>query len=182
MVQLLLPLWIASAIALGCAREASPDVEVRVSTVAVDPSSNSPVIVLEELQGARKLPIWIGFAEAQSIAAELESERPLRPNTHDLAKRLIDRLEGFVQRVVVTELSEGIYYARIVVSSQGRTLSVDARPSDAIAIGLRYQAPLFVREALFEQSLQEVMGETGQAIRGTPGDADPHRQLRLRSL
>jgi uncharacterized protein len=175
-------LWICCLIALGCSRETSTDIEVRVATVAVDPNSNSPVIVLEELAGARKLPIWIGFAEAQSIAAELERERPQRPNSHDLAKRLIDRLDGVVQRVVVTELSDGIYYARLVVVSQGRTLSVDARPSDAIAIGLRYQAPLFVREVLFDQSLEEIMGETGQPIRGTPGEPTPHRQLRLRSL
>jgi uncharacterized protein len=157
-------LLLGIVLALACGQEAFDDVEVRVSTVAVDPNAGSPVVVLEELQGSRRLPIWIGFFEAQSIAAELEREQPLPPNTHDLAKRLIDQLEGVVQRVVVTELSQGIYYARIVVAAQGRTHSVDARPSDAIAIGLRYRAPLFVREPLFQQSLDEAIGDPGQAI------------------
>lgn len=176
-------LWLVCALLLACAREAPPDVEVRVSAVAVDPSSNSPVIVLEEVQGSRKLPIWVGFDEARSIAAELERERPIRPNTHDLAKRLIDRLEGVVQRVVVTELLEGIYFARIELAAQGRSLSVDARPSDAIAIGLRYQAPLFVREPLFAESLQEVIGREGTGHRiDWQTEPAPHRQLRARSL
>jgi bifunctional DNase/RNase len=149
----------------SCRREASdPDVEVRVDTVAVDPSSNSPVVILAELRGERRLPIWIGIPEAQSIASELEREEPVRPNTHDLAKRLIERLDGAVERIVVHELSEGIYYAAIELRSQGRRLRVDARPSDAIAIALRTRAPLFVREALFERSLEALTEESGRPI------------------
>jgi bifunctional DNase/RNase len=134
----------------GCSeQETNPEVEVRVSEVMVDERSQSPVVVLEELEGSRRLPIWIGFAEAQSIAAELEKVRAPRPNTHDLAKRLIDQLEGAVERVVVTRISEGVYYALLVIRSGERVLEIDARPSDAIAIALRYEAPLFVRELVF---------------------------------
>ena len=149
----------------GCGSESrSGEVEVHVDTIAVDAASNSPVIILEELAGDRSLPIWIGINEARSIAAELGNEEPIRPNTHDLAKRLIDDLEGAVERVVVTELAEGIYYALILVRVHGRTIAVDARPSDAIAIGLRYQAPLFVREVLFRDSLEVEYENPGQKV------------------
>ena len=166
-------------VAVACDRGAvsTPDVEVRVDTLAVDPTSNSPVVILEELEGRRRLPIWIGFAEAQSIAAELERAKPVRPNTHDLTKRLIDRLEGAVERIVVTELSEGIYYARIQLRAPNGRVDVDARPSDAIAIGLRYGAPLFVRERLFDQSFEAVVEGEGQRIRAPA----PHRQVRAGS-
>lgn len=123
-------------------------VAVEVASVAVD-ASGTPVVLLADRDGARSLPIWIGLAEAHSIAAEMEHRRPPRPNTHDLAKRLIDDLEGAVERVVVTELRDGTYYAVIELSTRGRSLQVDARPSDAIALALRCGAPLFVREALF---------------------------------
>ena len=157
-----------------------PEVAVRVEGVTLDPHSNSPVLVLEELEGSRRLPIWIGFSEARSIATVLENQWQPRPNTHDLAKRLIDQLEGKVERVVVTRLTEEIYYALIVVEAQGRTLEVDARPSDAIAIGLRYEAPLFVREAVFERSVEGQVGDDpGKEVRDVP-PRDPlefHRQV-----
>jgi len=167
----------------GCSADpgSDPEVAVRVEAVTLDPRSDSPVLVLEELEGGRRLPIWIGFSEAQSIASVLENKQHPRPNTHDLAKRLIDQLEGNVERVVVTHLAEQIYYALIVVNAQGRILEVDARPSDAIAIGLRYQAPLFVREAVFEDSVEGRMeGGPGREVRGLPplDDRKAHRQVR----
>jgi hypothetical protein len=157
-----------------------PEVAVRVESVTLDPHSNSPVLVLGELEGSRRLPIWIGFSEARSIASVLENQSQPRPNTHDLAKRLIDQLEGRVERVVVTRLTEEIYYALIVVDAQGRILEVDARPSDAIAIGLRYQAPLFVREAVFEHTVEGRRGEEpGREVRKVPAPDHPdsHRQV-----
>ena len=136
----------------------APSVEVRVGGVAVDERSASPVVILEELQGSRKLPIWIGFPEASSIASQLESVAAPRPNTHDLTKRLIDGLQGTIARVVVNDLSGGVYYARIVLHRNGRSVEVDARPSDAIALALRFHAPLFVSEPLFERALEETGG------------------------
>jgi bifunctional DNase/RNase len=157
-----------------------PEVAVRVETVTLDPKSNSPVLVLGEVEGSRRLPIWIGFSEARSIASVLENQSHPRPNTHDLAKRLIDHLEGTVERIVVTRLSEDIYYALIVVKADGRIVEVDSRPSDAIAIGLRYQAPLFVREAVFERTVEDRTGEEpGREVRNVPPPDRPefHRQL-----
>ncbi len=160
--------------------EPDPEVAVRVEAVTLDPHSNSPVLVLGELEGSRRLPIWIGFSEARSIATVLENQWQPRPNTHDLAKRLIDQLEGEVERVVVTRLTEEIYYALIIVKAQGRIVEVDARPSDAIAIGLRYEAPLFVREAVFERSVEDPMGgEPGKEVRSIPprDHLESHRQV-----
>jgi hypothetical protein len=162
---LLLPLVLP--LAAGCERSGAPDastVEVRVQGVALDERAQSPVVILEEREGARRLPIWIGYPEATSIANELQATRSVRPNTHDLAKRLIDGLEGSVARVVVSELSGGVYYARIVLARGERTVEVDARPSDAIAIALRMHAPVFVNELLFEKALEATGGEEGERI------------------
>jgi bifunctional DNase/RNase len=132
--RLLLP----RVLCLAAGGEAPSDepgtVAVRVVGVVLDETVDSPVVILQELDGARRLPIWIGLSEAQSIAARLASETPPRPNSHDLAQRLIETLDGRVERVVVTALRDGIYYARIDLVRDGRTREVDARPSDAIAI------------------------------------------------
>ncbi|HVH07823.1 MAG TPA: bifunctional nuclease family protein [Myxococcota bacterium] len=139
-------------------------VEVHVARVALDARTDSPVVILEESAGPRRLPIWIGVPEASSIANELESNKAPRPNAHDLAKRLIDGLEGSVSRIVVTHLSEGVYYASIVLAHDGETVAIDSRPSDAIAIALRYHAPLFVHESLFLQALEAAGADSGERI------------------
>jgi len=139
---------------LGCdpATPRVSDVAVHVGGVGFDPLTETPVVVLEESEGKRTLPIWIGINEARSIATQMESIEPPRPNTHDLAKRLLNGLDARVTRVVVTELRSGTYFAILVLQSEGKRIEIDARPSDAIAIALRTQAPVFVREALFEAS------------------------------
>jgi hypothetical protein len=161
--------WVAGVLLLGaCGGEAeNPDVAVRVDSVVLDERVGSPVVVLLEREGERSLPIWIGLAEAQSIAAEMEQVRPERPNTHDLATRLIRGLEGEVERVVVTELRGGTYYATIFLRAHGRSIEVDSRPSDAIAIALRTGAPLFARDDLLS-SEGEGGSDPGQRIRFVP--------------
>jgi hypothetical protein len=150
---------------LAACREAGGDepVAVRVAGVALDEAAESPVVILEELGGARRLPIWIGLSEAQSIAARLAAETPPRPNSHDLSQRLIEALDGRVERVVVTALRDGIYYARIDLVRDGRRRKVDARPSDAIAIALRLSAPLFVEAALFDTT-GPPLGPSGREV------------------
>ena len=161
-------LCIAAALAaLACGAEDGPeagsghDVRVRVERVVID-DNDTPVVVLEEEEGTRWLPIWIGSAEARSIALEIESLRSPRPNTHDLARDVIEHLDAEVASVVVTELHEGTYYAILRLSQGGRTIAVDARPSDAIAIALRAHAPIFVREPLFarEELDEPVAGDS----------------------
>ncbi|MDJ0867063.1 MAG: bifunctional nuclease family protein [Myxococcota bacterium] len=156
MPRLLLPIAITALLACGSDRSESPrDVAVQVGYVAVDKRAGAPVIVLQESDGrGRRLPIWIGFSEAHSIASEIERRDRPRPNTHDLAKRVIDRLDGSVERVIVTELRGGTFYAILVLRSNGELLEVDSRPSDAIALALRFGAPLFVRETLFDSAAE----------------------------
>ena len=125
------------------------DVPVRLDRVVID-DHNSPVIVLEEQGGSRWLPIWIGPAEAHSIALQIEERQLPRPNTHDLARAVIRTMKGRVAAVVVTELRAGTYYAVLKLDVDGEPVEVDARPSDAIAIALRDDAPIFVREDLLQ--------------------------------
>ncbi len=123
---------------------------VRVGLVGLD-AQNSPVVVLEEDDGPRLLRIWIGMNEARSIAEKIDERRSVRPNTHDLAERVIHGLEGEVVEVVVSDLRHGIYYATMALRIRGKLVEIDARPSDAIAIALRMNAPIFVRTTLFEE-------------------------------
>jgi bifunctional DNase/RNase len=138
----------------ACGDRGRRDVEVpmKVGFVAVDQRAGSPVVLLEEWEGTRSLPIWIGVPEAHSISFAMEERHGPRPNTHDLAKRLIEGLDATLVRVVVTELRDSIYYATIVLQVDGRHVEIDSRPSDAIAIGLRMKAPLYARESLLDES------------------------------
>lgn len=175
-----LALWLALLCLAACSGE-PPDeagvVAVRVAGLVLDDAADSPVVILEEVEGGRRLPIWIGLPEAQSIAAGLGDDEPLRPNSHDLSKRLIEGLEGRVERVVVTALRDGVYFARIDLARAGDTVGIDARPSDAIAIALRLAAPLFVHEALFETSGFDV-APPGREVRGPAAE----RQVEARRL
>jgi bifunctional DNase/RNase len=133
----------------GADPESARNVRVHVDSVAVD-RQDIPVLVLEEDEGERWLPIWIGTFEARSIALEMEKRSSPRPNTHDLARNVIYGLDGDVERVVVTELKGGTYYAKLGLRMRNRSIEIDSRPSDAIAIALRTGAPIYVRETLFE--------------------------------
>jgi bifunctional DNase/RNase len=144
-------LLVLAALTLACVGEedaTSGDVRVRVERVGLD-ANDLPVLLLEELGGSRLLPIWIGSTEAHSIARQIDAIETRRPDTHDLAERVIDGLRGEVERVVVTDLRDGTYYAMITLSAGGRRVEIDARPSDAVAIALRTGSPIFVRERLF---------------------------------
>jgi hypothetical protein len=138
---------------LGCDEQGDPprDVPVQVRLIALD-AQNFPVLILEEQAGVRLLPISIGVAEASSIEAEIQKQRPARPNSHDFAARLIAGLEAELLRVVVTEIRDGTFYAVLVLESHGKRIEIDARPSDAIATALRAGAPILVRERVFEQA------------------------------
>jgi hypothetical protein len=142
---------------LGCApREVNEELRaVRVEGVQVDPRTDTPVLSLvEDGKTERRLRIWIGEFEARSIAQALEREPSERPNSHDLLKNVLERLDGQVRRILVTELRESTFYALIEVELRGRALRIDARPSDAIAVALRTGAPVLVAESLFSATLE----------------------------
>jgi len=153
-----LPILLA-LIALGCSQPAERarefEVPVRVGTVALD-NRNLPVVILEEQNGSRILPIWIGTAEAGSIAAQINRQPSVRPNFHDLAQRVIQGLDAKVVRVVVTELRGGTYYAQLTLRARGRDVEIDVRPSDGIAVALRTEAPILVRDSVFEDAGTDV--------------------------
>jgi len=134
----------------GCSRQLGRDVEVEVSRVALDPASRSPVVLLEDKGHTVALPIWLGPAEAQSIAARLEGVEPPRPLTHDLMKTVMDRVGVGLQRVVIRELRDNTYYASIVLLWEGEEVEDDSRPSDAIALAVRFGRPIFVSRTLLE--------------------------------
>jgi bifunctional DNase/RNase len=111
-----------------------------------------PIIILRDQEGQRVLPIWVGVFEANAIALQIENVQTPRPMTHDLLKNVIDDLRATVDRIVVCELKENTFYARIHMSADGRALEVDARPSDAIALALRTHSPIYVEEAVIQNA------------------------------
>lgn len=125
-------------------------VEVRIHGLGTEPKTQQNVVVLRETDGTRILPIFVGPCEAQAIARLLKREAFPRPLTHDLFAILIEGLHAKVTRVVITELKEGTYYASLLVTREKDVLSVDARPSDSIAVALRTEAPLYVNEELLQ--------------------------------
>ena len=126
-------------------------IEVKVVNVAIDANSKMPVIVLKEKTGEKTLPIWIGLFEAQAIALALENVKPPRPLTHDLAKSLIEKLKGKVDRVVISDLRNNTFYAEILIKKNGESIKVDSRPSDAIALALRLNVPIFIDEIVLDK-------------------------------
>lgn len=115
-------------------------------------SSNSYALLLKEIDGNRRLPIIIGTFEAQAIALKLEEVNPPRPLTHDLAKSIIDNLGATIVEIVITELRDNTFYAKIVLESSGLTNEIDARPSDAIALAVRADAPIYVSELVMHEA------------------------------
>lgn len=126
-------------------------VEVFVSRLGLDSASNSFVVILQEKDGERILPIWIGRAEAESIAAHLNGVHRERPMTHDLATALIVSLGGTLRRVQVTRVEESTFYAEMHVVVSGAPHVIDARPSDSIAIALRLEAPIYAADELLAE-------------------------------
>jgi len=125
-----------------------------ISGVTVDPLTNSPIVILKESEGENTLPIWIGLLEATAIASELEGVKFSRPMTHDLLKNMLDRIGVTVDKIEVCDLKNNTYYAQIHMTHDGKVMSIDARPSDAMALSLRMKAPIFVEEKVIEKSKQ----------------------------
>ena len=122
--------------------------EVKVVHLGLDRSSNTPVVILQEKDGERVLPIWIGPSEASAIAMELAGVKFSRPLTHDLVKQVIIGLGGQVTRVSITRVKENTYFAEMEIHQDDNVVRIDARPSDSIAVALRLGAPIFTQEEL----------------------------------
>ena len=143
------PAWAFSLQAQPATEEV---VEVRVRGVTVDPQGASPIVLLQEVRGERLMPIWVGLSEARAIAMELEKVVPPRPMTHDLLKNILEGVNARVTSVVITALKENTFYAQIALAAGAAKVPIDARPSDAIALALRVNAPIFVAKAVFDSA------------------------------
>jgi uncharacterized protein len=137
-------------------------IEVKVQSLGLDRSSNAPVVILQEQDGARVLPIWIGPSEASAIAMELAGMKFSRPLTHDLFASVIQGLGGSLQRVMITRVVENTYYAELIIQRNAELISVDARPSDSIAIALRMSASIYTTEDLLENTSIEIADASEQ--------------------
>ncbi len=123
-----------------------------IKGLMVDPITNMPIIVLREVEGHRVLPIWVGVFEANAIALQVENVQTPRPMTHDLLRTVIAELGGTLERIVVCELKENTFYAQLHVRSQTGLHTIDARPSDAIALALRFSSRIFVEDAVIQNA------------------------------
>jgi hypothetical protein len=130
----------------------TPLIPMSIKGLMLDPVSNSPIVVLKDEEEKFFLPIWVGIFEANAIALQLENVATPRPMTHDLLKNLIGELQGRVTRIVINDLRDSTFFAQIGILTAGKTLEVDARPSDAIALALRTEAPIFVAQAVLDQA------------------------------
>ncbi|MGA7579536.1 MAG: bifunctional nuclease family protein [Desulfobaccales bacterium] len=126
--------------------------EMTVSGLTIDPFTNSPIMILKDVASDKAVPIWIGLLEATAIASELENIKFSRPMTHDLLKNIMELMETQVSKVEVCDLRDNTYFALIYLSRGGSVLTIDARPSDAIAIALRTKAPIFVAEVVIQKA------------------------------
>lgn len=126
--------------------------EFKIKGLMMDPITNSPIVILQDSQSGTLLPIWVGIFEANAIALQIERVDTPRPMTHDLLKNVLQHMDTQVEKIVVTELKENTFYALIHLSSNGQSLTVDSRPSDAIALALRTDAPIFVEEEVVQNS------------------------------
>ena len=145
-------------------------VEVGVKSLGLDRIANTPVVILQELDGERMLPIWIGPGEASAIAMHLADMDFSRPLTHDLLVSLVAGLGGRLEKVIISRVVDNTYFAQLIIHQNGQIFSVDARPSDSIAVALRMDAVIFAEEDLLERTANEMADDESEE---NVGDSAP---------
>jgi len=128
------------------------EIKMKIKGLVVDPISKMPIVVLEDAQKQRMLPIWIGVFEANAIALKIENIATPRPMTHDLLKSFLNKLEISIEKIVVNDVRDNTFYAMIHCSYDNKSLLIDSRPSDAIALALRTNSPIFVEEEVVDKA------------------------------
>lgn len=137
-------------------------IQMAVGGLTLDPVTKTPIVILKDMDNKLNLPIWIGLLEATAMATELEGIKMARPMTHDLLRNLLTELGGSVKSIEITELKENTYYALIYLNIAGRDVTIDSRPSDAIALALRTKSPIYVAKAVLEASSVLQQAEEGK--------------------
>jgi bifunctional DNase/RNase len=142
----------------AAAAAAKAEVEMQIRGLMIDPLTNMPIVVLKDVASDQVLPIWVGIFEANAIALELEKTATPRPMTHDLLRNMARGLNAVVRKVVVSELRDDTFYAVIWMEQEGETVAIDARPSDAIALALRWDCPIYASRAVLDNAKQVAEG------------------------
>lgn len=141
------------------------EVEVKVGALIMDPQSGTPIVVLRGIEEEVVLPIWVGTFEAHAIALEIEKTVPQRPLTHDLLRNVITQLKAVVERVIITDLRDNTFFAVVELSHETLgTITIDSRPSDAIALALRFSSSIWVR--------RDVLDAAGTSVVNAPSESD----------
>lgn len=138
------------------------EIEMKIRGLMMDPASNMPIVILKDVNGPAVLPIWVGIYEANAIALEIEKVATPRPMTHDLIKNVLLGLEAHVHKVVVSDLRDDTFYAVIWLEKEGQTISIDSRPSDALALALRVDCPIYAEDEVLKNS--KVAGAAAEKI------------------
>ena len=141
-------------------------VEMKIKGLMIDPISNMPIIILRDPKTSAVLPIWVGIFEANAIALQIEKIATPRPMTHDLLKNILAGMQASVEKIVITELKDNTFYALVYLRHGDRQLSIDSRPSDAIALALRTESPIFVESEVIEKAKNaELTKDAGESER-----------------
>jgi hypothetical protein len=146
------------------------DIEVRIRGLMMDPATNMPIVVLKDIASEAVMPIWVGIFEANAIAIEIEKLAASRPMTHDLTRNIMRHLNAQLERVVITELKDDTFYATLWLRQGDEPVTIDARPSDAIALALRTDCPIYVSEQVMQTAKLNTAGPpegpTAEQLRG----------------
>jgi uncharacterized protein len=146
------------------------DIEVRIRGLMMDPSTNMPIVVLKDVGSDTVMPIWVGIFEANAIAIEIEKVSAPRPMTHDLTRNLMRNMNAELEKIVITELRDDTFFALLWIRQDGELMTMDARPSDAIALALRADCPIFVSEQVMQSAKLNMAGPpegpTAEELRG----------------
>ncbi len=142
----------------GESAAAKADVEMQIRGLMIDPLTNMPIVILKDVASDTVLPIWVGIFEANAIQEELEKITRPRPMTHDLLRNMVRGLNGVVRKVVVSELRDDTFFAVVWMEQGGETVAIDSRPSDAIALALRWDCPIYASRAVLENARQVAEG------------------------
>jgi uncharacterized protein len=146
------------------------DIEVRIRGLMMDPATNMPIVVLKDVGSDTVMPIWVGIFEANAIAIEIEKVAAPRPMTHDLTRNLMRHMKGELEKIVITELRDDTFFAMLWIRQDGELMTLDARPSDAIALALRADCPIFVSEQVMQSAKLNMNGPpegpTAEELRG----------------
>ena len=147
--------------------DSEPLIQVTVLRLTIDPANQQPVVTLIDADEKRVFPIWIGLSEARAIHSELQGMEHSRPLTHDLLAGIIEKVDGKIQRVIITHVKDNVFFATLVITKDESLIEVDARPSDSIVMALKFHAPIYVAQSLFEK--MSIPVETPNKIGGNYG-------------